>query len=447
VVSSLILMLHFYVFLQMLHALPGTIRTGGQQKRRSMEDYHIHTLPNGIQVVHKQVPHTKIAHCGFTLDIGSRDEKPHQQGIAHFWEHMAFKGTTKRKSFHILNRLESVGGELNAYTTKEKICFHASVLDLHFEKAMELLTDITFDSVFPEKQIEKERHVILEEMSMYYDSPEDSIQDEFDTVLFGEHALGNNILGTAESVRSFHRQDFKQFIAENLDTSRVIFASVGNIPFGKILKLAGKYLASIPAYSVNRQRVPFGKYTPKSQQKERAVTQAQCAIGRTAYSLADDKRLPFFMLINILGGPGMNSRLNLALREKHGFVYSVDAHYTPYVDTGFMAVYFGTEPGQLNKSISLIGREMKLLKDKKLGTVQLHTAKEQLMGQLAMAEESNLSFMLMMGKSILDLGRIDSLSDIFDEIRGITAEKLRDIANEMFQESQLSYLTYVPEPE
>ncbi len=171
-----------------------------------MEDYDIHTLPNGIRIIHKQVTYTKIAHCGFVLDIGSRDEKPHQQGIAHFWEHMAFKGTKKRRSFHILNRLESLGGELNAYTTKEKICFHASVLDKHFEKAVELLTDITFDSVFPERQIEKERSVILEEMAMYYDSPEEAIQDDFDNVIFADHALGNNILGTTESVRSFQPQ-------------------------------------------------------------------------------------------------------------------------------------------------------------------------------------------------------------------------------------------------
>jgi predicted Zn-dependent peptidase len=170
-------------------------------------------------------------------------------------------------------------------------------------------------------------------------------------------------------------------------------------------------------------------------------------MGRTSYALSDEKRVPFFMLVNILGGPGMNSRLNLALREKHGFVYSVEANYTPYIDTGFMAVYFGTDPGQLNKSITLIEREMKLLKEKKLGTLQLHNAKEQLMGQLAMAEESNMSFMLMMGKSILDLGRIDALNDIFDEIRGIKAEQLRDIANEMFRDDQLSYLTYVPEAE
>lgn len=408
-------------------------------------EYDIHTLPNGIRIIHKQVTYTKIAHCGFILDVGSRDEQPHQQGIAHFWEHMAFKGTKKRRSFHILNRLESLGGELNAYTTKEKICFHASVLDKHFEKAVELLADITFDSVFPERQIEKERNVILEEMSMYYDSPEEAIQDDFDNVLFDNHPLGNNILGTSESVRSFHKDDFKQFILENLNTERIIFSSVSNLPFNKVVKLATRYLADVPLFAAHRQRLPFTQYVPKQVHKQRAVTQAQCAIGRTSYALHDENRLPFFMLINLLGGPGMNSRLNLALREKYGFVYAIEANYTPYVDTGFMAVYFGTEKKQLNRSIGLVLKELRLLKEKKMGTLQLHNTKEQLMGQLAMSEESNLGFMQMMGKSILDLGRLERLDGIFDDIRRTTAVQLQDIANEMFVEDQLSVLTYVPE--
>jgi predicted Zn-dependent peptidase len=412
-----------------------------------MEEYDSYILSNGICVVHKQVTHTKIAHCGFTLDIGSRDEKPHQQGIAHFWEHMAFKGTRKRKSFHILNRLEAVGGELNAFTTKEKISFHASVLDNHYEKAFELLTDITFDSVFPEKQIERERNVILEEMAMYYDSPEDSIQDEFDAVVFANHPLGFNILGTNESVRSFHRDDFKKFIAENLNTSRVIFSSVGNLPFNKVKKLADKYLAHIPTYTSERKREPFVHFTPQRITRTRAVTQAQCAIGRTSYALDHPNRLPFYMLVNILGGPGMNSRLNLALREKYGFVYSVEASYSPFLETGLMAIYFGTEPKQLQKSLSLISKELKLLRDKKMGTLQLHTAKEQLMGQLAMSEESNLNFMLMMGKSLLDIGRIDTLPEIFSQIRSTSAEQLRDLANEMLDETQWSELLYLPEAE
>ncbi|HYG38539.1 MAG TPA: pitrilysin family protein [Cytophagales bacterium] len=410
-----------------------------------MKEYELYTLSNGIRVVHKQVTNTRIAHCGFILDIGSRDEKPDQQGLAHFWEHMAFKGTQKRKAFHILNRLETVGGELNAYTTKEKICFYASVLDNFFENALELLTDITFDSIFPEKQIERERNVILEEMSMYHDAPEDAIQDEFDNIVFKNHPLGNNILGTAESVRSFHRDDFKKFIFENLDTEKVVFSCVANLPLSKVVKLLEKHVKDIARYSAKRDRLLFTQYLPDKVLNKRQISQAHCAIGKTAYSIVNENRLPFFMLVNILGGPGMNSRLNLALREKHGFVYSIDANYTPFIDTGLFGIYFGTEKKQLDKSIQLVLREVKKLREVQLGTLQLHRGKEQLMGQLAMAEESNLNFMLMMGKSMLDLDKIEPLNEIFSEIKNITSKKLLDIANESLQENDLSILTFLPQ--
>lgn len=409
-----------------------------------MKEFDMHTMPNGIRILHKQVTYTKIAHCGFMLDIGSRDEHKDNQGIAHFWEHMAFKGTTKRKAFHILNRIDSVGGELNAYTTKEKIAFYASTLDTYFEKAFELLTDITFDSIFPEKQIEKERNVILEEMSMYYDAPDDAIQDEFDNVVFANHPLGMNILGTQESVRSFKRKDFKNFIKDHINTEKLVFCSVGNMPFKKVVKLAEKYLSNIPAYTANKPRLPFTDYSANSLEIKRSITQSHCAIGRDAYPITSEKRLPFFMLSNILGGPGMNSRLNLALREKYGFVYSIDAVYQSYSDTGLFGVFFGTEPKQLNRSISLVKKELKKLRETPLGSVQLHTAKEQLMGQLAMAEENYTSLMLMMGKSILDLNKIDSLDEIFKTIKGVTAKELQEIANEIFQDKDLSTLTFVP---
>ncbi|MEM9858074.1 MAG: pitrilysin family protein [Bacteroidota bacterium] len=408
-------------------------------------EYEIYTLANGIRLIHKQVSHTKIAHCGFMLDIGSRDESTTNQGIAHFWEHMAFKGTSKRKAYHILNRIDSVGGELNAYTTKEKIAFYASVLDVHFEKAFELLSDITFDSVFPEKQIDRERNVILEEMAMYYDAPEDAIQDEFDTIVYGDHPLGMNILGTADSVRSFKRDDFKQFIRRHLNTERLVFCSVGNVSFKKVIRLAEKYLDHIPGLTTPVKRQMFNGYIPRQSEVKRSLTQSHCAIGRDAYSLTDDKRIPFFMLSNLLGGPGMNTRLNLALREKHGFVYSIDASYHAYTDTGLFAIFFGTEPKQLKRSIHLVKKELQLLREKRLGTGQLHTLKEQIMGQLAMAEENNASLMLMMGKSLLDLDKIDSLEAIFDQIKQTTAAELQEIANEMFQEDDLSLLTYTPD--
>ncbi|MHA6249670.1 M16 family metallopeptidase [Pontibacter sp. CAU 1760] len=409
-----------------------------------MPDYHIHTLPNGIRIVHKQVQHTKIAHSGFIMDIGSRDELADQTGIAHFWEHMAFKGTEKRKSFHILNRLESVGGELNAYTTKEKICFYSSVLDKHFDKSFELLTDITFRSVFPEREIEKERGVILEEMAMYLDTPEDAIVDEFDAVVYENHPLGNNILGTRESVSGFQKQDFLSFIDRNLSTDALIFCSVSNLPFEKVLKLAEKYLGGIPEIKKQRERVPFSDYAPKSITMEKPISQAHCVIGAPAYALTDDRRIPYFLLVNLLGGPGMNSRLNLAVREKHGLVYTIDANYATYVDTGLLTIYFGTEKKQLKRTTSLVLKELKKLREKPLGSLQLHTAKEQLMGQLAMAEESNMGLMMMLGKSILDQGKVESLNEIFDKIKSIKSGDLVDIANDVLREDQLSFLNYVP---
>lgn len=405
----------------------------------------MHTLSNGIRVLHKQVTSTKIAHCGFMLDIGSRDENNENQGIAHFWEHMAFKGTKKRNSFYILNRLDSLGGELNAYTTKEKLCFYASVLDVHLEKALELLTDITFNSTFPERQIERERNVILEEMAMYKDTPEDAIQDDFDEVVFSSHPLGHNILGTQETVSSFQHSDFERFIRENLNSERMIVTTVGNFPLKKIERLARKYLEEAPVFHSAKKRKLFKSYSQQILTSKKPISQAQCAIGRPSYSLSDPRRIPFFMLTNILGGPGMNSRLNMALREKHGYVYSIDASYNPYVDTGMFSVFFGTDARQVNRSIGLVQKEFKLLREKKLGDLQFHKAKEQLMGQLAMSEENNGSMMLMMAKSLLDIESVPSLESVFNDIRKVTREDLIDIANEMLVEDQMSILSFLPE--
>jgi len=410
-----------------------------------MLDYDLLELPNGIRVLHKQVLHTKIAHCGFLLDIGSRDERPEQQGLAHFWEHMAFKGTERRKSFHILNRLETVGGELNAYTTKEKICFYASLLSTHFERAFELLTDLTFHSVFPEKEIEKERGVILEEMSMYLDAPDDAIIDDFDEVIFGQHALGHNILGTRQSVSSFQQADFRQFLSENVRTDRLVFSSVSNLPFKEVKRLAEKYLAPLPARLGERPRTGFAGYQRRELLERKPITQAHCLIGGPAYAIDDARRIPFFLLNNVLGGPGMNSRLNLGVREKFGLVYAIDSTYSPYTDTGMFGIYFGTEKKQVNRTIGLVQKELKKLREKPLGGLQLHTAKEQLMGQLAMAEESNGGLMQLLAKSTLDLNRVEPITEIFDRVRTITATELLEMANDVLREDNLSVLQYVPE--
>lgn len=409
-----------------------------------MREYEVYTLKNGIRVIHNQVTSTRIVHCGIMLDIGSRDESTANQGIAHFWEHMAFKGTRKRKAFHILNRLESLGGELNAFTDKEKILFYASLRDDYTERAIELLTDITFNSIFPESQIDRERQVILEEMAMYHDDPDDSLQDEFDTVVFGKHSLGMNVLGTEKSVKGFKRNDFRAFVKEHLDTRRVVFSCVGNISMEKVIALAEKHLGRVPASTSRKKRIQFSGYKPSEIVLKRTVKQARCAMGRTAYPFAHKNRSPFYMLSTILGGPGMNSRLNLALREKHGFVYSIGAQYVPFTDTGLFVISFGTEATQMSKGIKLVKQELKRMREEPLGVKQLSQWKEQILGQIAMAEENNLSFMMMMARNLLDQGRVTSLEEIFDRVKNTSATTLQELAQEMFAEEHLSYLIMEP---
>ena len=280
---------------------------------------------------------------------------------------------------------------------------------------------------------------------MYYDSPEDAIQDDFDRVVFGEHPLGKNILGSRDSIRAFGQKDFRQFLAENMNTEKLVFCCVGNVDQKKVVKLAEKYLAKVPTLQGAGHRLPFQTYIPHQETTRRSLTQAQCAIGRTAFSVHDERSLPFFMLTNLLGGAGMNTRLNMALREKHGLVYSVDADYQSYTDTGFFAIYFGTEPGQLKRAVRYVMRELKMLREKPLGTGQLHRAKEQLMGQLAMSSENNQGLMLAIGRSLLENRDLESLDTIYQKISAITASDLQGVAQEMFQEDDLSTLTYVPE--
>jgi predicted Zn-dependent peptidase len=411
-----------------------------------MRNIKIFTLSNGIRVVHQQLATTKIVHCGLILDIGSRDENHENQGIAHFWEHMAFKGTKRRKAFHIINSLDAIGGELNAYTDKEKVVFYASVRDHYFERAVDVLTDITFHSIFPENQIEKERGVILEEMAMYFDSPDDSLQDEFEAIVYKNHSMGMNILGRPETVKSFRKKDFVNFVRTHLSTDKIVFSCVGNISFQEVERIAKNFLEGIPKKKATIRRKKFNIYKPGESILTRTVKQAKCAIGRDAYPIDHENRIPLFLLVNILGGPGMNSRLNLALREKYGFVYSIDAHYIPYTDTGMFAVFFGTEPRQLDKCISLVKKELYRFCEKPLSSRQLASAKEQIKGQLAMAEENNLSLMLMMGRSLIDTGRVPELDEIYQTIDKTSGTKLMKIAREIFDEDALSYLIMQPEP-
>ncbi len=409
-----------------------------------MDDFGLVELDNGIRVVHREVTHTKVAHVGIMLDIGSRDELPEEQGIAHFWEHMAFKGTERRNSFHIINRLESVGGELNAYTTKEKICFYATVLTEHLDRALELLVDIVFKSTFPVRQIERERMVILEEMAMYRDTPEDSIQDDLDEIVFPDHALGRNILGTEGTVSNFKQEDFRKFIARNLNTKKIVVSSVGNFKEQQLNRLVQKYLIDIPFKNHTGARDGFLPVPTQQKLVKRPISQTHVALGKEAYAIKDARRIPLFMLTNILGGPYMNSRLNMSLREKNGLVYHVEANYSSFSDTGLFSIFFATDPRNFKKSLKLVNKELDLLRSAPMSASQLDKAKQQIKGFLAMSEENNNAMMLTMAKSLLDVERIPSLNEIFQQIEDIEIGMLQDIAQEVFPE-EMNSLIYEPE--
>lgn len=409
-----------------------------------MRQYQFATLANGIRVAHNPVSTSKIVHCAIMLDIGSRDETPANQGIAHFWEHMAFKGTRKRNAYHIISRLESLGGELNAFTDKEKICFYASLRDAYFERAIELLADITFHAQFPVAHIQRERKVILEEISMYHDDPEDSLQNEFDALIFKGHSLGMNILGTETSIRSFQKKDFQRFVDEHLDTARIVVSCVGDLPFDKVVSTIEKHVGHVRPKRSTKKRKSFTGYRPAERTLARPVKQARCAYGRPAFSYQDEKRGLFFMLTNILGGPGLNSRLNLSLREKYGFVYHVGAQFIPFTDTGLFVISFGTEPQQLERSLRLVQGELQKMIEQPLGKRQLSSAREQLVGQIAMAEESNLGCMMMMARNLLDLGRVITFDEMYNRVRNATPDDLRAMAEEMFDPRSFSCLRMIP---
>lgn len=403
--------------------------------------HYIHTLNNGIRMIHLEVPNI-VAHCGIIINAGSRDEQEEEHGMAHFIEHMFFKGTKKRKAYHILSRLEDRGGELNAYTTKEETVLHASFLREDYNIAIELLSDIAFNSTFPAKEIKKEKEVIVEEINSYKDTPSELIFDDFEEMIFDGDALGRNILGEENSLSSFNKQALTSFIQNNYFTDQIIFCSVGNISNRKIQKLVEKYFSNIPENTGDRKRINRNGYLPDSKSIEKGTWQNHCIIGNVAYNLKDTRRIGMFLLNNILGGQGLNSRLNLSLREKNGFAYNVESSYQPYFDTGVFLIYFGTEEANLNKSIAIAEKELKRLRDTRLGTTQLHKAKKQIKGNLARSYENHESYMLSMGKSLLVYDRVDSLDEIYRKIDLITSENLIEIANDVFDQKKLSRLIY-----
>jgi predicted Zn-dependent peptidase len=404
-------------------------------------DLLLNTLDNGIRLVHYRTPGL-VAHCGLIINTGSRDETLSEHGIAHFIEHMLFKGTKKRRAYHILSRLEDVGGELNAYTTKEETAIHASFLKEDYERAIELISDIAFNSVFPEKEIEKEKDVVIEEINSYLDNPSELIFDDFEELIFSDQPIGRNILGTPESVKSFSQKKLYDFISNNYNTHEMVFCSVGNIPDEKILKLFRTHFAEKVTGKNKKKLEKTWLYKPASITKKMDTYQNHCIMGNIAYDLKDNRRMGMFLLNNILGGQGLNSRLNLSLREKNGLAYNVESSYNPYCDTGIFSLYFGTDSQYLNKSISIAMSELKKLRTTKLGTIQLSKAKNQIKGYLARGYENHESLMLSLGKSLLVFNKIESIEDLCTKIDNISASDLLLTANDIFDPLKLSTLIY-----
>jgi predicted Zn-dependent peptidase len=399
------------------------------------------TLSNGIRVVYLHTP-LQVAHLGITVLAGSRFERKAEDGLAHFLEHCIFKGTTKRKAFHILSRLDSVGGELNAYTAKEEMCVYASFTKEHIRRASELVADITLNSNFPLKEIQKEKEIILDEINSYLDSPSDKIFDDFEEYLFKGHALGNNILGSKERVQGFSRDDLQAYVKRFFTTENMVISFVGEIGRNRLEKileedfkncLPGKHKEIAEKFELNKRF--------KIRTKE-ANYQVHAIVGGIAPNYKEESRRGMTLLTNILGGPALNSRLTLSIREKYGYSYNVEANYTPYVDTGFWSVYLGTDPKYIDKSITLIYKELKLLRTKKLGVLQLNRAKEQLKGHLALGMDSNSGLMLGLGKSLLLFNQIDTIQEIYQGIDKLEASELLEIANQYFSEENCNELIF-----
>lgn len=400
-----------------------------------------HILPNGLRIIHKPTL-SKVAYCGFAIDAGTRDEEENEQGMAHFVEHLIFKGTEKRKAWHILNRMENVGGDLNAYTNKEETVVYSAFLTEHLDRAMELLGDIVFHSTFPQHEIEKETEVIIDEIQSYEDTPSELIFDDFEDLIFRNHPLGRNILGKPDLLRGFRSEDVLSFTRRYYQPGNMVFFVQGQYDFKKVVRLATKYFSDVPAVDVVSRRVPPPLYVPEQLTIAKDTHQAHVMIGSRGYHAFDDKRTALYLLNNILGGPGMNSRLNVALRERRGLVYTVESNLTSYTDTGAFCIYFGTDLEDMDTCLRLTYKELKRMRDNKMSPSQLAAAKKQLIGQIGVASDNFENNALGMAKTYLHYHKYESSESVFQRIEALTAEQLLEVANEMFAESYLSTLVY-----
>jgi predicted Zn-dependent peptidase len=406
-------------------------------------EFVIFELQNGIRVVHKQVKSTKVAHLGLFINAGSRDELESEKGLAHFIEHTIFKGTKKRKSFHILNRLDSVGGELEAYTTKEETVFHASFLKQHLNRSAELIADITFNSIFPKKEIIKEKDVIIDEIASYLDSPYDQIYDDFEELVFGKHPLGSNILGTEKHLKSFTQQSIHDFMDRLYATEEMVISSVGAFSEKRLKETLEKHFNAPIQKKRNHQRETFETYQKVEQSIQKDHYQSHYICGNMAYSTMESKKNGMILLNNLIGGPAMNSILNMEVRERLGYTYNIESNYSIYSDCGLFSIYLGTDQQYLDKTIAVVNKALKQLREKELSARKLSQAKKQIIGQMALGRENNQALMLSYGKSLMVHNRISTLEEIIEKVESITSKEVLSISNEILNTNDFSHLAYI----
>ena len=445
--------------------------------------YNTYTLDNGLRIIHLPSD-SKVVYCGYQINAGTRNEEPGEEGLAHFCEHVTFKGTERRKAWHILNCLESVGGDLNAYTNKEGTVYYSAILKEHIARAVDLLSDIVFHSVYPQAEIDKEVEVICDEIESYNDSPAELIYDEFENILFKGSPLGHNILGTAEQVRSFKTEDALRFTRKLYRPDNAIFFAYGDIDFKKLVKLIRKALGECPkgrelacsadcksAETPTEERIaeetPTGE-TPTEEMEagdanhkvqsskfnvqskvagktivmQKNTHQAHVMIGTRAYDVNDDRRMPLYLLNNMLGGPGMNAKLNLALREHNGLVYTVESTMVAYGDTGTWSIYFGCDEHDVKRCLRLVRKELDKFMQKPLSDAQLKAAKKQIKGQIGVACDNRENFALDFGKSFLHYGWEKNVDRLSEQVDAITAAQIQAVAQELFDKDRLTTLIF-----
>ena len=402
-------------------------------------EFYTYTLPNGIRGIHRQVRST-VAHCALVIGAGSRDEHPGQYGLAHLTEHAFFKGTERRRAWQVNCRLENLGGELNAFTTKEETTIHATTLRGDFAKAAELIADIAFRSTFPEREIEREKEVIVDEINTYKDSPAEMLYDTFEDMLFEGSELGHNILGRKAALMRYDGAAIRAFTARTHTTDRMVFASIGNFSPKTAEATALRYFGEQAATTRGFERAAPPAVKPFEKTVNKHTHQTHCIIGNRACGIEETKRLPLALLVNVLGGPSANSLLNVEVREKHGLSYNIEANYIPYGDSGLVAIYFSSEHANEAQCAELVERQLQRLRTTPLTGRQLSMAKKQFIAQLAISGESNENYMLSAGKSLLTHDEIDTMEEVYAKIGALTAAQLTEAAEEVF--TKMSRLTY-----